>query len=242
MMEDPSDVFHANAMKRRPLPAVEAQEETLLAQAWASLDWTDTQGLFLKLLRGLEAGDLAGPQTLALGCGTGDSFIPFLKAWPQAHCDVRDVSAVRLAVAGTALEPLPGLARRCRLIQDGLPWAPGEPAAYDLILSDGLLHRLAEPQILWSAIRRAGRPGARVLVMDLARPPSPGWAESLVVSYLAEAPLNLRNAFRSALFAAYAPAEVQAQLVEAGLDILEVAVVSDRHLAVLGRLPAATAS
>jgi len=218
------------------MPAPEAEEEALLAQAWAKEDATETQGFFLKLLRRLETGDLAGRQALALGWGRGDSFIAFLKAWPQARCDILEASAARLAVARGTLGTLPGLAHRCRLIQDSLSWAARAQGAYDLILSDGLLHRLAKPQGLWTAICAAGRPGAGVLIMDLARPPSPGWAESLVATYVAEGPRGLRNDFRAALFAAFEPAEVQAQLTATSMDFLEVAVVSDRHLAVLGRL------
>jgi len=68
------------------------------------------------------------------------------------------------------------------------------------------------------------------------RPASPGWAEALVETYAGEAPEVLRNDFRNSLFAAFEPQEVEAQLVEACLRGLEVAVVSDRHLGVFGRL------
>jgi hypothetical protein len=63
------------------------------------------------------------------------------------------------------------------------------------------------------------------------------WAESLVVTYAADAPEVLRRDFRNSLFAAFEPKEVAAQLREAGLGTLEVGVVSDRHLAVFGRQP-----
>jgi hypothetical protein len=46
----------------------------------------------------------------------------------------------------------------------------------------------------------------------------------------------LRKDFRNSLFAAFEPREVVAQLRDAGLAGLDVGVVSDRHLAVLGRL------
>jgi len=58
-----------------------------------------------------------------------------------------------------------------------------------------------------------------------------------VETYAAEAPEVLRNDFRNSLFAAFEPQEVEAQLAEAGLRGLEVAVVSDHHLGVFGRLP-----
>ncbi len=51
-------------------------------------------------------------------------------------------------------------------------------------------------------------------------------------------PEVLRNDFRNSLFAAFEPQEVVTQLADAGLETLEVEVVSNRHLAVMGRLPA----
>lgn len=222
-------------MKRRPKP--ELMADTAQALAYAQADFSGPNRLFLKLLRDLEPGDLEGKQALDLGCGPGDIAIHFLKAWPGARCDALDGSAAMLASAQTALDALPGVARRCRLLHEVLPSRQLACGAYDLMLSNSLLHHLHDPQVLWRTVRAAGRPGALVLVMDLMRPPSPGWAESLVVTYVGDEPELLQNAYRDALFAAFEPAEVQAQLAEAGLEGLEVAVVSDRHLTVSGRLP-----
>jgi SAM-dependent methyltransferase len=63
-----------------------------------------------------------------------------------------------------------------------------ETGAYDLILSNSLLHHLHEPQVLWRSMRAAAKPGAFVLVMDLMRPASAGWAAALVETYAADAP------------------------------------------------------
>ena len=130
----------------------------------------------------------------------------------------------------------PGSAPRCTLLCDLLP-SPSLPVAhYDLILSNSLLHHLHDPQVLWRTIRETAKPGAIVLVMDLMRPASAAWAEALVATYAAGAPEVLRTDFRNSLLAAFEPQEVLGQLKEAGLEGLEVGVVSDRHLAVSGRL------
>ena len=73
---------------------------------------------------------------------------------------------------------------------------------------------------------------APLLVLDLMRPPSPVWLESLVATYGADLPASLQRDFRATLWAAYEPAEIREQLDAAGLTNLEVMVVSDRHLAV----------
>lgn len=220
-------------MKRRPEP--ELMDEAEQARAYAEADFSEPNELFLRLLASLSSGDLNGARVLDLGCGPADIVIRLLKAYPGATCDALDGSAAMLDHARVALGALPGIAARCRLIHDRLPSGQLD-TGYDLVLSNSLLHHLHEPQVLWQTVRATARPGALVLVMDLMRPPSALWAESLVETYAADAPEVLRRDFRNSLFAAFEPQEVVAQLREAGLTELDVGVVSDRHLAIYGRL------
>jgi SAM-dependent methyltransferase len=221
-------------MKRRPEP--ELMDEAEQALAYAQADFSEPNELFLRLLGELSPGDLTGRRALDLGCGPADIVVRLLKAYPKAECDALDGSAAMLAHARATLDALPGITRRCRLLHDLLPSAQLEKGAYDLVLSNSLLHHLHEPQVLWRTVREAAKPGAIVLIMDLMRPPSPGWAEAIVATYAADAPEVLRKDFRNSLLAAFEPREVSAQIEEAGLGGLEVGVVSDRHLAVFGRL------
>ncbi|MFM7119411.1 MAG: SAM-dependent methyltransferase, partial [Gammaproteobacteria bacterium] len=100
-----------------------------------------------------------------------------------------------------------------------------------------LLHHLHAPQVLWQTVRNAARSGATVVVMDLLRPPSPAAARDIVQRYAACEPEVLQTDFYHSLCAAFTPDEVRDQLAEAGLSSLTVAIVSDRHLLVSGRLP-----
>lgn len=221
-------------MKRRVEPELMEQDDQALA--YTEADFSEPNALFLRLLKELEPGQLDGAQALDLGCGPADIVRMFLATYPQAECDALDGSAAMLKHAREAIDRLPGLAKRCRLIQDQLPSNQLPVGHYDLILSNSLLHHLHEPQVLWQTVRQCAKPSAIVLIMDLMRPPSAGWAEALVATYAVDAPEILRNDFRNSLFAAFEPSEVAAQLVQAGIDGLEIAVVSDRHLAVWGRL------
>ncbi|MBK1646067.1 SAM-dependent methyltransferase [Thiocapsa imhoffii] len=221
-------------MKRRLEP--ELMDETEQARAYAAADFDASNSLFMDLLRGLNPGPLEGARALDLGCGPADISIRFLRAYPHACCDALDGSRPMLDLAQAALAALPGVAARCRLIEDQIPSETLPERHYDLILSNSLLHHLPDPQVLWHTLRQVGKPGAPVLVMDLIRPASAGWVEALVSTYVQNEPEVLQADFRNSLFAAFEPAEVVEQLALAGLAQLEVGVVSDRHLAVLGRL------
>jgi SAM-dependent methyltransferase len=222
-------------MKRRLEPELMDTEEQALAYARA--DFTESNTLFMRLLEEQRPGELIGARALDLGCGPADIVIRFLRRYTLARCDALDGSRPMLALAQADIDALPGIAKRARLLCDLLPSATLEPAAYDLILSNSLLHHLHEPQVLWKTVRSVAKPGALVLIMDLMRPASAGWVAALVESYARDEAEVLKQDFRNSLFAAFEPAEVSEQLKVAGLDDqLEVRVVSDRHLAVWGRL------
>jgi SAM-dependent methyltransferase len=222
-------------MKRRPEPELMDTEEQ--AQAYASADFSEPNTLFMRLLDEQRPGSLDGARALDLGCGPADIVIRFLKRYPTAACDALEGSEAMLAIARTEIDALPGVAKRARLLCDTLPSSTLEQGVYDVILSNSLLHHLHEPQVLWDTVRAAGKPGALVLIMDLMRPASAGWAAALVESYAANESEVLKRDFLNSLFAAFEPNEISEQLRAAGLeDQLEVHVVSDRHVAVWGRL------
>jgi SAM-dependent methyltransferase len=222
-------------MQRRPEP--ELMDAVEQARAYAEADFSDSNALFLRLLAEQAGAEVADASALDLGCGPADIVIRLLRRHPRMRCDALDGSQPMLDAAREALEPLPGIASRVRLLCDKLPSARLETGAYDLILSNSLMHHLHDPQVLWRSVIAAGKPGAFVLVMDLMRPRSDGMAAALVATYVADAPAVLREDYSNSLYAAFEPREVTAQLAEAGLaDQLSVNVVSDRHLAVWGRL------
>jgi SAM-dependent methyltransferase len=215
----------------------ELMDEAEQARAYAQADFSEPNQRFVDLLAQLWPGHARG-RVADLGCGPGDIALRVAARWPQAQVDALDGSAAMLAcaVAAAAREPL--AAARVRFVQGLLPGTGLPPASYDLLLSNSLLHHLHDPAVLWQELRRLGRPGAGVLVMDLRRPADEAAAAAIVATYAGDEPEVLRRDFHASLCAAFTPQEVRAQLAAAGLAGLEVRTVSDRHLVVHGQLPA----
>ena len=221
-------------MERKPEPELMDSEEQTLAYALA--DFEESNELFTRML--LESfpelpahGDLAD-----LGCGPADICIRIsrrLPGWQITGIDAGENMLRRAheAVVAAALES------RIALQQAHLPDEGLGKKAFDVITSNSLLHHLSDPMTLWHSAGQLGRPGAPVLVMDLARPESENEAASLVDQYAADAPEILREDFYNSLLAAYNVAEVEQQLARAGLGHFAVQRPSDRHWLAAGRLP-----
>lgn len=223
-------------MQRRPEP--ELMDTLEQATAYAAADFNNSNTLFMQLLDA-QCPDLPRAcRALDLGCGPADIVARLLRRWPQATCNALDGSQAMLAQAAALLGADPAIAGRWQLLCATLPSPRLATSAYDLVLSNSLLHHLHEPQVLWDTVRAVARPGAPVLIMDLKRPACPNCAAAMVNQYAGGESPVLQADFLNSLFAAFEPAEVEEQLRAAGLaDHLAVSVVSDRHLAVAGRFP-----
>jgi len=176
-----------------------------------------------------------GKTVLDLGCGPGDISIRFARAYVDCRIDALDGSAQMLAYGQKIIDQQKLINRiqfhRCYLPVDVLP-----QLQYDAIISNSLLHHLANAVVLWQCIREASARGATVFIMDLLRPESVAQAQSLMNMYAEGEPEILRHDFYHSLLAAYTVEEVTAQLEEAELP-LQVQAVSDRHLLISGRMP-----
>ena len=217
-------------------PEPELMDGLEQARAYAEEDFSEPNELFLERFRLLHPQSPGAARVLDLGCGPADICLRFARVYPLLRMHALDGSEAMLAHARRALEREPELASRVQLLCATLPSGRIGEAAYDIVLSNSLLHHLHDPDVLWDTIKNAARPGATVLVMDLFRPPSEAATAALVAAHAATAPEVLRRDFHNSLLAAFTPEEVEAQLRAAGLLQLRVERVSDRHLAVSGRI------
>lgn len=169
-----------------------------------------------------------------LGCGPADVTLRIAQLAPHAHIMAVDGSAPMLEFARKSLHAA-HLSNRVEIHLGRLPGLSLPEHHFDAVLSKDMLHHLPDPQVLWSEVRRLGRPGAAVYVMDLIRPDSPLEAKEIVEQVAAREPPVLKQDFYNSLCAAFTVEEVRSQLKSAGLP-LTVEQVTDRHMRVKGLL------
>ena len=215
-------------MQRQPEP--ELMDDPAHAAAYAAADFAEPHDAFVRYFN--ERFPTHAPKhVLDLGCGPADVSIRFARAYPACRVLGVDGAAAMVRVAQAATRRA-GVEQRLDVLRLRLPAAiPSAP--YDTIISNSLLHHLADPLVLWHSARAAAGAGAAVCVMDLARPANLAQAELLVARHAADAPALLQQDFLHSLCAAYTVAEVQAQLRQVGVE-WQVESVSDRHLLVHG--------
>ena len=220
-------------MTRVPEPDLMLDREQ--AEAYASVDMSAAHQPLIDFFR-RTFGDAAG-RLVDLGCGPADISIRFARAFPELTVIGVDGSDAMLA-EGRAAVLAAALGDRITLERRYLPDASVETREFDAVVSNSLLHHLADPHVMWRSALGAGKPGAPIVVMDLSRPDSPNLARAIVERNMPAAPSVLRRDFFNSLCAAYTPAEVRHQLDEEGLLDFRITEIDDAHQIIWGRAPA----
>jgi trans-aconitate methyltransferase len=220
-------------MKRVPEP--ELMDDPEQARAYALADFSEPHQAFIDHFA--RCFPRHRPQrVLDLGCGPADVTIRFARAYPDCEITGVDGAEAMLAFAREAVTAT-GIAAQVRLCRAYLPAALTGVETVDTVISNSLLHHLADPAVLWQTLTQLPAARVAVFVMDLMRPLSEQGARELVQQSAGQEPQILRRDFYYSLCAAYRPDEIQAQLRAIGLARhLQIEVVSDRHLIVWGQL------
>lgn len=206
------------------------------AQAYASADFSAPHDMFIRYYKDIFTAPEAGSHILDLGCGTADISIRFAQAFPDCQVHAVDGASQMLAYGKRAISAA-RLNKRIQLIQGYLPDDVTLPHSdYPVIISNSLLHHLHQADVLWQSIRRFAQPTCAVFIMDLMRPESAERAQELVDLHATGEAHILRRDFYNSLCAAFLPQEIQQQLSAAGLEQLQIKIISDRHLLIYGRI------
>jgi SAM-dependent methyltransferase len=198
------------------------------ARAYAEADFSSAHSLYPPLFAAVFPTRRRNALVLDIGCGPCDVTHRFARANPGWRFHALDGSPAMLRLAPPS--------RRIRRIAGTIPDVTLPATAYDVILSSSVLHHLHSPAVLWQVVRRYGKCGTQVFIVDLRRPASRKTANCIVEKYSAKEPAVLQRDFYNSLLAAFTPAEVRSQLRRAGLRGLRVRSITDRHLIVAGTL------
>jgi ubiquinone/menaquinone biosynthesis C-methylase UbiE len=211
----------------------ELMEEYAQVVAYADADFEQPHNDFIERLKTVIDNPAFCGKALDLGCGPGDISRRFLGTYPNA--EVHAVDGSKLMLEHGLLLTDPQLVTKLQYIHGRLPEVELPETSYDVIFSNSLLHHLPDPMILWDSVKKFGRTGSKIIVMDLLRPSSDTTAKEIVEIYASEEPEILQRDFYQSLLAAFTLDEIGQQLEKAGLTVA-VEQISDRHVFIVGTL------
>src|SRR5262249_26950831 len=145
----------------------EIMDEEMQVMAYATADFDETNGRFIELFQECFASYQPGRYVVDLGCGPGDITIRFAEAYPDCIVHGLDGSAPMLCFANDTLARKGLSTHRVQFIQGVLPDVRLPRDAYHVIISNGLLHHLHAPGVLWQTMKSHARSGTQILIRDL---------------------------------------------------------------------------
>jgi len=181
------------------------------------------------------------PEGPILDLGAGTALIPIELARRNPSVRVVAVDAARhmLRVAAENVCRA-GLEDRITLaLVDAkrLPYADG---AFATVMSNSIVHHMAEPERVLTEAWRAAAPGGLVFFRDLARPNDEETLARLVDTYTAGANAHQRQMFADSLRAALTANEMTEIVIRLGREPGRVMMTSDRHWTWIARKPRGT--
>jgi len=219
-------------MHRIPEPEVMDNPEQVVSYVQA--DFRESNQFFVNWFRS-QFPDFETGHIVDLGCGSADIAIRFCRALPGIKITAVDASAPMLDSARLGILRA-GLSSRVRLIHGYLPNISLPEENYDAVICNDMLHHLPDPIALWQKIAVLGRPGVPIMLRDLSRPDSPQEAQAIVNALAGTESPIVQKDFYYSLLASYVPAEIEEQLVLAGLTNMQIQIVSRSHLVVWGKV------
>lgn len=201
------------------------------AYAYAHADFDEPHSAFIEQFA-QRFGQFRSGHVLDVGCGPGDITVRFAHRYPAAVITAIEGAQVMVELAKNRIEA-EALGPRVSVEHLYLPDPGLFRRSFDALISNSLLHHLADPLTLWEIVAALPK-GAPVWVVDLMRPTDRNMLNELVARHTENADPLLVEDFGNSLHAAYRPAEIAAQLRAKQLAHLNIEATSDRHVAVWG--------
>ena len=212
-----------------PLPRTlepESMDSTEEVREYAEMDHSEVNRRFLD---DFVAGGPIGERVVDLGCGPAAIAIELCQRDPQVQVMGIDASVAMLEQARLEVG-FHGLYERITLEHadaKGLAGFADEMA--DSVISNSLLHHLAEPGPALATAVRILASGGRLFFRDLLRPDTDEAAEDLVSTYAGEETEFAQQLLRQSLHAALTIDEMGRLCGGLGIPASHVQMTSDRH-------------
>ena len=200
-----------------------------------SMDHAEVNRLFCDDLLRLRP---AMKEVLDVGTGTARIPIELCTRLPGARVVGIDLADAMLVVAKENVARA-DLDDRIRLEKRDAKKTGWRDGGFDVVMSNTILHHIAEPADLMREMWRLAAPGGALFVRDLARPTSQGAVRALVDAYAAPekgaperspgAHDRQRKLFEASLHASLTLDEIRALAAAVGIPEDKVQMTSDRH-------------
>lgn len=209
-------------LERRLEPEVMDTHEE--ATEYDTMDHSEPNGAFVQRLVEL------GARGQLLDLGTGPGHIPLLICEWIAGIRVLgvDLSVEMLKIAEARRQRSPYRDRIAYRLGD-VKKLPFEASTFDAVVSNTILHHLADPRPYLSEAWRVLRPGGVLLIRDLYRPADEDVLAELVRKHAGDCTPKQQQMFGDSLRAALRPEELEALAQELGIEA-EIIIDTDRHM------------
>ena len=172
-----------------------------------------------------------------LDVGTGTALIPIELCRRGMRCRVTaiDLAGEMLQLAARNVREA-GLEARIRLERADSKRLPYPESSFDVVMSNSIVHHIAEPADVLAEMVRVVRMGGLLFVRDLLRPPDTATVERLVEAHAGRENGHQQQLFRQSLHAALTLDEVRQLLRDMSLPPDWAKQTSDRHWTIAGVL------
>ncbi len=204
------------------LEAMDTPEEAL---AYDGLDHAEINRLFVGDLLDQLPG--SGP-VLDLGTGTARIPIELCREEPEIVVLAVDLARSMLEVAGENVRRA-GVPSHVTLERADAKRLPYQDASFPVVISNGLVHHAAVPDLLLREAWRVVADGGLVFMRDLVRPNDETALEHLLECYAPHATEIQRRMFADSLRAALTVDEIRTRIERLGAPDQSVQPTSDRH-------------
>ncbi len=165
---------------------------------------------------------------LDVGTGTAQIPVELCRQAPPAQVIAIDM-AEHMLLLGRDHVRRAGLDQRLRLERCDAKQLPYAEGTFGAIISNSIVHHIAEPSRVLAEMVRVAAAGAVLFVRDLLRPADAATVASLVATYAGDANAHQQQMFADSLRAALTLPEIRGLVVTLGFAPDTVQQTSDRH-------------